>query len=132
MLAITTILFLEVVRDWSAIANHKDDALRHMLRLAIATAVWAILPPIWFFVEFWFVFNKQEDLTPERRELFKIAQDQSKAIWASVVFTLGVLTTALAQAGVSSPPANSVSDEVCSVDRSRVHSSSALLFVINA
>ena len=54
--------------------------------LYVAIGAWAVLPPIWFLLEYFLVYRKYGE--PGTFELFKYGQDLAKAVWAG---TLGVL-----------------------------------------
>jgi len=49
-------------------------------------AFWVIAPPSWFFVEYYFVFNRKED--PNSLERFKVGQDVAQKFWAALLVLL--------------------------------------------
>ena len=58
----------------------------HVYTIYVLAALWAVLPPIWFWFEYFFVYRvKGRDGT---FELFKHGQQTSIAIWAGVTLSL--------------------------------------------
>jgi hypothetical protein len=54
----------------------------------IVLVAWTVVPPIWFWYEYWFIYLKGhrfEDRVPENFELFKYGQDVSAKIWLAIV-----------------------------------------------
>src|SRR4051812_22458663 len=51
--------------------------------LYITIGAWAIWPPIWFWLEYFFIYRVWGK--PGSLELFKYGQDVAKAIWAGVL-----------------------------------------------
>jgi hypothetical protein len=54
----------------------------------IVLVAWTVVPPIWFWCEYWFIYLKGqrfEDRAPENFELFKYGQDISAKIWLAIV-----------------------------------------------
>jgi hypothetical protein len=49
-------------------------------------AFWIIVPPSWFFVEFYFVFGRRDD--PHALELVKVGQDVAQKFWAALLVLL--------------------------------------------
>ena len=76
------------------------DAYRwhHPGLLFIAIGCWAVVPPIWFWFEYFFVYRWYGK--PDTLELFKYGQDVAKAIWAGVLVGL----IALASSDAVKPP----------------------------
>jgi hypothetical protein len=62
---------------------------RRQLVIYICAAFWAVVPPIWFWAEYFFLYRVYGN--PGTLDLFKYGQDTSKAIWAGVALTLGAL-----------------------------------------
>ena len=50
-------------------------------------AFWVIAPPSWFFVEYYFVFDRKSDAGAV--EQLKIGQDVSQKFWAALLVLLG-------------------------------------------
>jgi len=49
---------------------------------------WTVVPPIWFWYEYWFIYLKgyhSDETVPENFELFKYGQDVSAKIWLAIV-----------------------------------------------
>ena len=67
--------------------------------LFLATACWAVVPPAWFWVEYFWLYKKWGD--HYQFERFKYGQGQSKAIWAGIVAALIALLTILDDAKVA-------------------------------
>jgi hypothetical protein len=69
--------------------------------------VWALAPPIWFWWEFFYIYN-----VPDQKvtlDTFKYSQDVSKAIWAGVLaglieFSASDHLKPVANAGASTDP----------------------------
>ena len=62
--------------------------------------IWALAPPIWFFCEYYLLFNTQfndkDDQEYERKfERFKHGQDVARNLWAATGVLLGVLYSTL-------------------------------------
>lgn len=72
-----------------------------LLPLYIAIGVWAIVPPVWFWCEYFFLYRASGEV--DTLELFKYGQDVAKAIWAGVVAIL----IALAASDVVKPDESS-------------------------
>jgi hypothetical protein len=49
-------------------------------------ALWVIAPPGWFFVEYYFIFDRRDD--PHALELIKIGQDVAQKFWAALLVLL--------------------------------------------
>jgi hypothetical protein len=49
-------------------------------------AFWIIAPPAWFFVEFYFVFDRRDD--PDSVALLKAGQDVAQKFWAALLVLL--------------------------------------------
>jgi hypothetical protein len=47
---------------------------------------WIIAPPAWFFVEFYFVFDRRDE--PDMVDLVKAGQDVSQKFWAALIVLL--------------------------------------------
>jgi hypothetical protein len=73
VIAVLLTLFV-VYRSWSS----KDPFI-----LYLTIGFWAVLPPFWFWCEYFFVYRVHG--TPDTLELFKYGQDVAKAIWAGVL-----------------------------------------------
>jgi hypothetical protein len=62
------------------IVAYTRDPNHYILWLKIAAAVWAVAPPTWFALEwYWYHF-----LDSEKFEQFKYSQDCMRAVWAGV------------------------------------------------
>jgi len=64
--------------------------------------MWALAPPIWFFCEYYLLFNTQfsdgDDENYERKfERFKHGQDVARNMWAATGILLGLLYSTLTQ-----------------------------------
>ncbi|MFO1351086.1 MAG: hypothetical protein U1F68_10610 [Gammaproteobacteria bacterium] len=53
------------------------------LARTLGIAFWTIAPPLWFFIEYFWLFKRFSD--PDKLELFKHGQQVSASIWAGVV-----------------------------------------------
>ena len=60
-------------------------------RLIALTAAWTLLPPAWFWVDYFLVFRPYGDLA--QFEKFQHGQQVSAAIWAAMALALGVLAS---------------------------------------
>jgi hypothetical protein len=49
-------------------------------------AFWVIAPPGWFFVEFYFIFDRRDD--PHALELIKAGQDVAQKFWGALLVLL--------------------------------------------
>ncbi len=49
-------------------------------------AFWVIAPPIWFFIEFYFIFDRRNE--PEIVALLKAGQDVAQKFWAALLVLL--------------------------------------------
>jgi hypothetical protein len=59
---------------------------------AIILICWTVLPPIWFWFEYFFIYKPQSNAPPKNDfDSFKYGQDLSSKIWISVVSALLVL-----------------------------------------
>ena len=54
---------------------------------AIVLAAWIVLPPVWFWIEYYFVYRVHA-YPGENREDFKYGQDQAAKIWLALVTAL--------------------------------------------
>lgn len=57
---------------------------------AIVLGVWILVPPIWFWAEYFFLY-KDEATSTVKLEAFKYGQDQSAKIWLALITTLAGL-----------------------------------------
>lgn len=64
------------------------DSYRVLIALAI---FWAVLPPCWFWIEYWKLYVKHGDGSDAAFAQFKHNQSLSTAIWAGILLLLGVL-----------------------------------------
>ena len=67
--------------DWTKIAQ------------VIVAIAWTVLPPIWFWYEYFFIYRKghADGTQPPDFDMFKYGQDVSAKIWLAVVAALFVL-----------------------------------------
>ena len=56
---------------------------KHVTPLYVAIGCWAVLPPVWFWLEYLYVYRVYG--MPDTLELFKYGQDVAKSIWAGVL-----------------------------------------------
>lgn len=80
---------------------------KQVITLYIAIGLWAVVPPFWFWLEYFYVYRTYG--LPDTLELFKYGQDVSKAIWAGVLaglvaFAASNATKPEPQKGQQSPP----------------------------
>lgn len=73
-------------------AQTKRQSPRH---LPVLIALWAILPPVWFWIEYFFIYRLNG--VPGTLEFFKYGQQTAAAIWAG---TLAVLLAFGAGSGI--------------------------------
>lgn len=55
---------------------------------------WTVMPPTWFWYEYWFIYLKDyhsDETAPENFELFKYGQDLSAKIWLAIVSSAFVI-----------------------------------------
>jgi hypothetical protein len=55
---------------------------------------WTVIPPTWFWYEYWFIYLKDyhsDETAPENFELFKYGQDLSAKIWLAIVSSTFVI-----------------------------------------
>ena len=55
---------------------------------------WTVMPPTWFWYEYWFIYLKDyhsDETAPENFELFKYGQDLSAKIWLAIVSSTFVI-----------------------------------------
>lgn len=88
-------------------AAHYSLCEKDAFYLYIAVAVWAIGPPLWFWMEYFGVYMRWGK--PEAFDLFKYGQQVATGIWAGVLATL----LAFAASGASDPTKNVFSLERC-------------------
>ena len=66
--------------DDTTLQTHEVDyALKWLAACAI---FWALAPPVWFWLEFWFVYQRLGEQSSEAFDRFKHNQQLSAAIWA--------------------------------------------------
>lgn len=54
----------------------------------VMLVAWTVMPPTWFWYEYWFIYLKDyhsDETVPENFELFKYGQDLSAKIWLAIV-----------------------------------------------
>lgn len=61
-----------------------------MYALAIS---WAVIPPAWFWYEFFFIYRKEGWGNPRAFEAYKHGQQVSAAIWLAIAATLGAIAS---------------------------------------
>src|SRR5881628_2752901 len=103
---LTAILGVAVVMMtiWTA---YKSLCSRDAFYLYITIAVWAIAPPVWFWLEYFTVYlrwGKRESF-----DLFKYGQQVAAGIWAGVLATL----LAFAASGAIDPAKSVLTQERC-------------------
>jgi hypothetical protein len=64
-----------------------------VIRLYLAIGAWAVVPPTWFWIEYFYVYRRYGQ--PDTLELFKYGQDVAKAIWAGVLAGLIAFAAAM-------------------------------------
>jgi hypothetical protein len=60
----------------------------------IVLLAWTLLPPIWFWYEYWYMYladYRPGHKTPDDLELFKYGQDVSSKIWVAAASSMFVL-----------------------------------------
>jgi hypothetical protein len=70
------------------------DAIWPAIKIAetIILLCWTVLPPVWFWLEYYYVYKPPKDARPrDDFESFKYGQDISSKIWLSVVSALLIL-----------------------------------------
>lgn len=94
----TTVFIFVTIGNWQQYTSHQNPPGDILKMLMALTAVWAIAPPVWFWIEYWWLFRAQDHSDGSALEYFKTGQDNSKAVWAAFVLVLGALLTSLANA----------------------------------
>jgi hypothetical protein len=74
----------------TVIAYSHSPAHLPPVRLYWATCGWAILPPLWFWAEFFFIFPSFG--RPETFDSFKEGQKVCIAVWAPIALSLGAFS----------------------------------------
>jgi hypothetical protein len=59
--------------------------------VALLAALWAIIPPIWFWYDYFVLFKPYAPATAH--EYFRHGQQLSAAIWASITLTLAAMSS---------------------------------------
>jgi hypothetical protein len=78
-------------------------ATKVVLRLYLTIGIWAVVPPVWFWIEYFFIYRRYGQ--PGTLELFKYGQDVAKAIWAGVLAALvGLAASDLTKPGNGAAP----------------------------
>jgi hypothetical protein len=88
MLAMTTVLVVAMVL-WQLRWPKARPNDRLIGALAVLTFVWAVLPPIWFWFEHWFLYSPYGD--KEAFAQFRHSQQLSAAIWAGILAASAVV-----------------------------------------
>ena len=88
-------------------AAHHSLCSKDVLQLYIAIAVWAVAPPVWFWLEYFAIFLRWGK--PESFDLFKYGQQVAAGIWAGVLAVL----LAFAASGALDPTKTVFSPETC-------------------
>jgi hypothetical protein len=57
---------------------------------AIVLCAWIVLPPLWFWCEYFFIWDRQSGYRPSLEE-FKYGQDVASKIWLGLVTALLIL-----------------------------------------
>lgn len=65
------------------------DSTAHKTCKEILYAIWVLGPPIWFFIEYFYLFRQHGK--PGCIETFKYGQELASRIWLALVAVLGVL-----------------------------------------
>jgi len=55
---------------------------------AIVLGLWVLLPPIWFWYEYFFLYKDIPKVEREKIEEFKHGQDQSAKLWLALITVL--------------------------------------------
>jgi hypothetical protein len=66
-------------------------AYKELIPVVVCLAFWAIVPPVWFWIDWFFIYGKHGD--PDQIEQFKHGQQLSAAIWAAMALFLGALAS---------------------------------------
>lgn len=65
------------------------NSIAHKTRKEILYAIWVLGPPIWFFIEYFYLFRQHGK--PECIETFRYGQELASRIWLALVAVLGFL-----------------------------------------
>jgi hypothetical protein len=66
-------------------------SLRYASLAAASLAAWAVLPPLWFFLEYFYLVDRADLAKPENKQkfdLFKHSQDVAAKCWLGIVVLL--------------------------------------------
>lgn len=82
--ALVTVILLLGIWRWFGDPQHLEE---RMLSLKVLGALWAVVPPLWFFVDFWLYDGPYAG---EKFERFKLSQDRAKDIWLGLGAAIGI------------------------------------------
>jgi hypothetical protein len=90
------------------------------VKQACVLPIWILAPPIWFWIEYFFVYGK-EDATKDKPalEAFKYGQDQASKIWLALVTVLFGLYFGKDLIRDSSPPSTQGTQQTLGEPQSR-------------
>ncbi|MGQ0650122.1 MAG: hypothetical protein ACT4P7_21435 [Gemmatimonadaceae bacterium] len=77
-------IFTAIVAGSAYAAGDRD-------RIIVLAAAWAVIPPAWFWVDYFLVFRRGGEQA--QFEQFKHGQQVSAAIWAAIAVTLAALAS---------------------------------------
>jgi hypothetical protein len=80
IVALGTIIALFVIL-WQFGVSGTEHLEERMLRLKMLGAFWALAPPLWFFLDWWWYKGPGEGAAYDH---FKVSQDRAKDIWLGV------------------------------------------------
>ena len=92
---LTLLAALFAVRDMLGdIARGTEPMPANIYGLVLLAFFWGVLPPIWFWAEYWWLYMRHGDGSDAAFAQFKHNQTRSAAIWAGILVFLGVILSA--------------------------------------
>jgi hypothetical protein len=82
--ALVTVIALVGIWWWFGDPQHLEE---RMFSLKLLGAFWAVVPPLWFFVDWWLYKGPYHGAEFER---FKLSQDRAKDIWLGLGAAIGI------------------------------------------
>jgi len=72
------------------VISHSDSLTPGILKvnkkdLLVLVGIWTIIPPVWFFVEYFYIYKRCEPHDTHKFDQFKHGQQLAAAIWAGLL-----------------------------------------------
>jgi hypothetical protein len=89
--SLALVSLLSIVLDWAPFSYVEKGCSRVNVFSIALYLFWSLAPPIWFFVEYNYVFPDDRKVVDKTRDDLKYTQELAAKMWAALLLVLSVL-----------------------------------------